>query len=404
MVAMNLPGAQVAAVASKLRQKNKIGDYPDYGLAARFDVTVDGLTLGEWLSCDGLGIAFNPEELKAGGHYDEPIFAPARLSWTEVTLARALQNASHAQIDEFLRKYTDKWVKWDGSNTPYRGPTVVIKLLDKTGTKPIAEWELRDALIKSWSGPTLNGTKNEVATEKLVFVHKGFWPRPLPSPPLKLEEKKTNKRVQFDYFPEKYNISQGIQTEDNSGVQLMQTESHVTNVNERKIILNKLRVIGRENLQKAVNTLFDWLVPEKVEGAPAQRPANADGRVPAPKGQAPKLTLSLGVADDLQEVEVSLREVKVDFVRFHTNGSPICADIDLTLVQIPQRHPLLNPTSGGRTANRAHLVGAGDNLQRIAQDTYDDPRAWRMIAATNDIDDPLRVRVGNTLLLPGALA
>lgn len=412
MVGMNLPGAQVAAVVRRLPRKTRSGgDYPDYGLAARFEVTVDELKLGRWLSCEGLGISFNPEELKSGGRYDEPVFAPGRLSWTEVTLSRAMDKTGHAAVERLLYNHTQSWVNWNGvsTDTLHQGQNVEITLLDRTGQDPIATWKLHGALIKSWSGPGLGGGKSEVALEKLVFAHSGFWGTAPALPKVKLEHEATKKFVEFDNFPDQYSVSQGIQTEDTSGVQIFQTESHVTNVNDRKIILNKLRVVGLGRVESFVNTLFEWLIPEKPSGAPAEKPADAGADAAAGagakdvpnKGAAPKLTLSLGSQRGIQQVAVNLREVKVDFTRFNTQGSPICAEIELTLIQIPLLNPFLNPTSGGRTANRAHLVSAGDNLQRIAQDTYHDPGAWRMIAATNEIDDPLRVRVGNTLLLPG---
>jgi nucleoid-associated protein YgaU len=41
-------------------------------------------------------------------------------------------------------------------------------------------------------------------------------------------------------------------------------------------------------------------------------------------------------------------------------------------------------------------------LQSIAYDEYRDPQLWRGIAATNNIDDPLRLRAGTSLLLPPA--
>jgi nucleoid-associated protein YgaU len=109
----------------------------------------------------------------------------------------------------------------------------------------------------------------------------------------------------------------------------------------------------------------------------------------------------MGKERGLTKVKVALREVKAEFVRFNSKGTPICAEVDLTFIQAPPRQPFLNPTSGGRSANRAHVVTSGDNLQRIAQSTYHDPGAWRMIAATNGIDDPLRIAMGEQLLLPG---
>ncbi|HJP73305.1 MAG TPA: phage tail protein [Pseudonocardiaceae bacterium] len=404
MVAMNLPGASVATVASTVREKfgseHKPGSYPDYGLSARFDVVVDNRKIGSWASCGGLGIAFDPQEVKAGGRYDQPAFTPGRMSWGEVTLERALDRQTHDKFNKMLQEYTKSWVNWTGGGSApsYPDKTVVITMLAASGNVPIATWTLHNALIKSWSGPTLAGGKNEVATEKLVFVHSGFWENARACPTIRLEHATKPEFLLFEHFPEKYNISQSIQTNDKSG--LKPVENHVTKIIDRKISLNNLRVSGAAKVEAAVNQLFGWLVPEEF----SSRAGSASGgtRTTAnAKVKPTELQLTMGQERGLVKVAVGLREVKVDFTRFNANGSPICAEIDLTLIQTPPRQPFLNPTSGGRTANGAHLVSAGDNLQRIAQDTYHNPNAWRMIAATNDIDDPLRVRIGNSLLLPG---
>jgi nucleoid-associated protein YgaU len=47
-----------------------------------------------------------------------------------------------------------------------------------------------------------------------------------------------------------------------------------------------------------------------------------------------------------------------------------------------------------------HNVIAGDNLSRIAADYLGDPQAWREIAELNNIDNPLRLDPGTTLILP----
>jgi nucleoid-associated protein YgaU len=49
-----------------------------------------------------------------------------------------------------------------------------------------------------------------------------------------------------------------------------------------------------------------------------------------------------------------------------------------------------------------HTVVAGDSLPSIAYREYGDPEIWRVVAEANDIDDPLRLRAGTTLLLPAA--
>jgi phage tail-like protein len=412
MVAMNLPGSQIATV-SRLRRE-KLGPayepskYPDYGIAARFDVKVGNLGIGQWSSCGGLGVAFNPEEIKTGGIYGQSQLYPGRASWSEVTLERGMDAENHGKLAKLLEDFSKSWVNWTGGSTKpsYEVQDVTITLLAGTAKEPIAEWILHDAVIKSWSGPSLAGGKNEVATEKLVFAHAGFWSKEPNPPTVLLQHAQTAKYVQFEYFPEKYGISQGIQTDDDSGVQFVEKESHVTKVNERKISLTRLRIAGRVQVEAGVNQLFEWLIPEQMasaseaaESTDGEQGTEAKGKTS--KGKPAELEITMGSNGGVTKLAVGLREVKVDFTRFNSNGAPIVAEIDLTLVQTLPKQPFLNPTSGGRSANRAHRITAGDNLQRIAQATYHDPNAWRMIAATNGVDDPLRIATGNVLLLPG---
>jgi nucleoid-associated protein YgaU len=46
---------------------------------------------------------------------------------------------------------------------------------------------------------------------------------------------------------------------------------------------------------------------------------------------------------------------------------------------------------------------SGDTLQSVAFKAYGDPALWREIARANDIDDPMRVRPGQRLLVPSLL-
>ena len=47
-----------------------------------------------------------------------------------------------------------------------------------------------------------------------------------------------------------------------------------------------------------------------------------------------------------------------------------------------------------------HRVVTGDTLAALAYAEYDDPEMWRLLAAFNGIDDPLRLRIGSLLMLP----
>jgi nucleoid-associated protein YgaU len=80
---------------------------------------------------------------------------------------------------------------------------------------------------------------------------------------------------------------------------------------------------------------------------------------------------------------------------------PSRASISLKFEEAPKPLPGTNPTSGGPPGSTVHTITEGDSLARIAHDTYGSPGTWREIAERNGIDDPLRLRNGAALFLPG---
>jgi nucleoid-associated protein YgaU len=45
-------------------------------------------------------------------------------------------------------------------------------------------------------------------------------------------------------------------------------------------------------------------------------------------------------------------------------------------------------------------VVEGDSLASISFQEYRDPNKWRALAEANNIDDPMRVKVGTVLIVP----
>lgn len=93
--------------------------------------------------------------------------------------------------------------------------------------------------------------------------------------------------------------------------------------------------------------------------------------------------------------------VQVKYTLFTAGGMPIRATATVTLEEISGEQSAQNPTSGG-SARRVHTVVAGDTLPSIAWREYGDPNMWRALAERNDIDDPMRLRTGTSLIVPAA--
>lgn len=97
----------------------------------------------------------------------------------------------------------------------------------------------------------------------------------------------------------------------------------------------------------------------------------------------------------------TLNSVNVSYTRFSSRGTPTRAKVDLTFHQNDQQRKATNPSSGGLPGRREHVLTSGECLPLIATASYGGPGDWRPLADANHIDDPLRVRPGTVLYLPG---
>lgn len=95
-----------------------------------------------------------------------------------------------------------------------------------------------------------------------------------------------------------------------------------------------------------------------------------------------------------------LESVSVNLKLFNPDGTPIRAEVDLKLKDVPEDPKKQNPTSGGLKTHRIHSLHLGETLHSVAYAEYGDASLWRGVAAVNAIDDPFRVLPGTQLLLP----
>jgi nucleoid-associated protein YgaU len=124
--------------------------------------------------------------------------------------------------------------------------------------------------------------------------------------------------------------------------------------------------------------------------------------VPIIATRPPLLTFIWGPPVGGFVVQCIMTSCQVTYNRFLPTGTPIRASARLTLQEHAPLFPGTNPTSGGVPGRGAHVLHAGENLQSLARKHYGTERAWRRIAQTNGIDDPLRVGAGRALYLPSA--
>ena len=97
-----------------------------------------------------------------------------------------------------------------------------------------------------------------------------------------------------------------------------------------------------------------------------------------------------------------ITSVQAKYTLFAPDGTPIRATCSVSMEEMPGDPLGQNPTSGALSAHAVHTVIAGDSLASIAFAEYGDPALWRPLAEVNRIDDPIRLRIGTSLMVPAA--
>jgi nucleoid-associated protein YgaU len=95
-----------------------------------------------------------------------------------------------------------------------------------------------------------------------------------------------------------------------------------------------------------------------------------------------------------------LTSLEVLYVLFHSNGTPLRAQLTVAMkeyrtVEIQLKDPLTSPD-----VEKRYVVRAGETLSSISAAVFRDPAHWREIAVANDITDPRRVAPGTVLTVP----
>ncbi len=146
---------------------------------------------------------------------------------------------------------------------------------------------------------------------------------------------------------------------------------------------------GGGDVAKSVNTLIEWVKP-------------TDDSVKKKKPQPPIVVFEWGDNPALTSFRAYIKSVSAKYLLFDPSGKPLRATATVTLEEVPIPPKKQNPTSGAVQGRRTHLLGEGDTLASVAWAEYEDAALWRGLADFNGIDDPLRVRPGQTILIPTA--
>ena len=134
----------------------------DTAVSVRYNVKLDGVDLGSFSSCEGLGAEVVMETREEGGNNTLVWQLPTRLKYPNIKLTRP------------LGRETEKIATWIASMaTGYKRRTGTIQAMSADGTV-IAQWGLLDVVPVRWSGPSLTPDNQKVATETVEIAHHGF--------------------------------------------------------------------------------------------------------------------------------------------------------------------------------------------------------------------------------------
>ncbi|HLI55010.1 MAG TPA: LysM peptidoglycan-binding domain-containing protein [Acidimicrobiales bacterium] len=106
---------------------------------------------------------------------------------------------------------------------------------------------------------------------------------------------------------------------------------------------------------------------------------------------------------DFHSFPAVVSSLDLTFEYFSSTGTPLRARAAMVLTQYKQDMAFgpQNPTSGTPRPHRVHRVQPGETLDRIAALHLGDSTRWRSIAEVNNIEDPLALKPGRLLAIPG---
>lgn len=345
--------------------------------------------------------------MKDGGHYDGQQLLPGEINYGNVTLERAMRQADSTRLRAWLRQVAAEWADGGQEGTP-QGTTVTITLFSSVGRssdQEVATWELQNVIPVSWSGPVLSSKGGDVAIEKLTFAHRGFLlAENAGAPPAGAQSharpgmcKLTcgSDAIQFQYNPAKVELAKTAQIKTGKIMILAdKADQQVTDPTKLTIKLNGIWIEGQAAVAATVPKLWDWLEPTSATGSTA-------GGGAATENQPKVLHLQMGAGDGSLDLTCLLKAVGVSYTRFSAASLPSRALVSLSLERAPSTNQP-SPTAGGAPDSSAHVLTQGESLPQVANDTCGSPDAWRDVATSNNVDDPLKVSNGQTMHLPGS--
>ena len=139
-----------------------LNDQSKLGLSNRFHVMIDSHDLGSWAKVDGLDVAWDIAEYRAGDGGNHRWYFPGNTKYSPIRLSRAACEDS-------------KKVKtWLSHNSFKHEPGTGSIVLRDSGNHEVMTWNLHSAFPAKWSITGFDAGASSVAVETLELVHLGF--------------------------------------------------------------------------------------------------------------------------------------------------------------------------------------------------------------------------------------
>ena len=119
------------------------------------------------------------------------------------------------------------------------------------------------------------------------------------------------------------------------------------------------------------------------------------------KGRPPICQFQWGPVKSFKAVITNINQ---KFTMFKADGTPVRATMTVTFqeVEATGKYPLQNPTTSSEPGYKARVVKEGESIDWIAHEEYGDPTLWRVIAETNNLENPIKLTPGQILSIAPA--
>ena len=131
-------------------------------VTAGFSVNIDGHDLGTFVTCQGLSLEVQIETREEGGNNAFVHQLPGRITYTNVTFTRSINEKSAAVA---------QWFASQAEQVKRTQAEICAVTMDGS---VIARWGLTGVVPVKWQGPSLTAGDAQLATETLEIAHHGF--------------------------------------------------------------------------------------------------------------------------------------------------------------------------------------------------------------------------------------